>query len=553
MKTVLRIYIEAKKYWVALIIAFIALIASTIASFYSPLAIRELTNLAIEGQEGFATESLNIGLKLLFFICIQAIGASLSGYLNHYGALNFLKDMRKKYYGKLQNMSLRYFNKSRTGDLTSRMVADVMGIELLIAHVIPEFILNIITFVGIGILLFTISWQLALVSLVNIPILLIITVWQSRKLYPIWKETGRIRGELSSTVQDNLSGIKEIQIFNRQSFEEGKIEKLSIKHTLCYLKSSFLFEITYPLLAFVNALGRVFVIIFGGYLVSKGQIEIADIIAFTMYLSMFYAPVSGLSGLLENAGDSVTSCQRVYEVLDEIFEINELENPKILSRTKGNIRFENVSFYYNKEIPVVKNISLEIKTGETVAFVGTTGIGKSTIANLVNRFYDPQEGTILIDGTDIKTASLASLRDNISMVLQDTFLFNGTVYDNIAYGWKDATHDDVVKAAKSAHAHEFIIEMENGYDTILGERGVRLSGGQKQRVSVARAILRNSPILILDEATSALDTKTESEIQKALDEISKDRTTIVIAHRLSTIKNADQIVVMAIDKIALGT
>ncbi|MDF2804486.1 MAG: transporter permease [Anaerocolumna sp.] len=554
MKTSFRILKEARKYWLYLIIAFISLVVSTIAGFYSPWALRELTSLATEGNNNFAAEALRIGLLLLVATALQAAGNSASGYLNHYAALHYVADMRTRLYSKLQHMSLKYFHKSRTGDLTGRVVNDSMDAEILLAHVIPDFVVNILTFIGVGVLLFTINWELALISLVTIPILLGITIWQSHHITPVWKENSRVRGELSGTVQDNLSGIKEIQIFNQQKHEEKKVSGLSLRHSMAYLRASFFFETTYPLLAFITALGTVVVVVYGGYLLGRGEIAIADIVGFVMYLSMFYGPVKSFSGLVEQAGEASAGCQRVFDVIDEVPDVKEKKNPAVLSRVSGEIQLRNLSFSYNEEIPVLQNTNLTIGSGQTVALVGTTGVGKSTIANLINRFYDPQEGAVLIDGVDIRDVTLSSLRDNISMVLQDTFLFNGTVYENILYGWKDAAREDVITAAKAANAHDFIEKMEEGYDTVIGERGVRLSGGQKQRLSIARAILRNSPILILDEATSALDTKTEKEIQAALDEISKERTTLVIAHRLSTIRNADLIVVLEGTGIAeIGT
>lgn len=554
MKTSFRILKEARKYWLYLIIAFISLVISTIAGFYTPWALRELTSLATDGSSNFAAEALRIGLFLLATTALQAAGSSASGYLNHYAALHYVADLRTRLYRKLQHMSLRYFHKSRTGDLTGRVVNDAMDAEILLAHVIPDFVVNILTFIGVGALLFTINWQLALMSLITIPILLGITVWQSHHVTPVWKENSRVRGELSGTVQDNLSGIKEIQIFNQQKHEEEKVSGLSLKHSMAYLKASFFFETTYPLLAFITALGTVIVVVYGGHLLGKGEIAIADIVGIVMYLSMFYGPVKSFSGLVERAGEAGAGCRRVFEVIDEVPDVKEKKNPAVLPRIKGDIQLKDLSFSYNEEIPVLQKTSLNISAGQTVALVGTTGVGKSTIANLINRFYDPQAGAVVIDGVDIRDVTLSSLRDNISMVLQDTFLFNGTVYENIVYGWKEATREDVMAAAKAANAHDFIEKMEEGYDTVIGERGVRLSGGQKQRLSIARAILRNSPILILDEATSALDTKTEQEIQAALDEISKERTTLVIAHRLSTIRHADLIVVLEGTGIAeLGT
>ncbi|MDR1547449.1 MAG: ABC transporter ATP-binding protein/permease [Hungatella sp.] len=544
MRTALRIFREAKRYRIHLIFALFALVVSTAAGFYAPWALRELTALATEGIGNFQAQALRIGLSLLGAATIQAAGTSAAGYLNHYAALHYVADLRKWLYGKLQHMSLSYFHKSRTGDLTSRVVNDALDAEVLLAHVIPDFAVNVLTFIGVGALLFTINGKLAMVSLVTIPFLLGITMWQSRHVSPTWKENSRVRGELAGKVQDNLSGIKEIQIFNQQSHEERKVANLSLRHSLAYLRASFFFETTYPLLAFVTALGTVIVVVYGGYLVGTGEVEIADIVGFVMYLSMFYGPVKSFSALAERAGEAGAGCKRVFDVFDEIPEVKEKKYAKTLNRVQGEIVLKDLSFSYQEDIPVMKNINLTIKKGQTVALVGTTGVGKSTIANLINRFYDPQEGAVFIDGVDIRDVTLSSLRDNISMVLQDTFLFNGTVYENIVYGWKDAKREDVIAAAKAANAHDFIEKMENGYDTFIGERGVLLSGGQRQRIAIARAILRDSPILILDEATSALDTKTEKEIQAALNEISKERTTIMIAHRLSTTREADLIVVL---------
>lgn len=544
MKTDLRVFKEARKYWIYLLIAFFSLVISTIAGFYAPWALRELTSLATQGTTNFAKAASQIGLVLLLTTAIQAAGSSVSGYLNHYAALHYVADLRTRVYSKLQHMSLRYFHKSRTGDLTGRVVSDALDAEVLLAHVIPDFVVSILTFAGVGLLLFNINWRLALMSLVTIPFLLGITTWQSRHVSPTWKENSRIRGELAGTIQDNLSGIKEIQIFNQQDQEENKVAMLALRHSMAYLRASFFFEVTYPLLAFVTALGTVIVVVYGGYLLSVQKINIADIVGSVMYLSMFYGPVKSFSSLAERAGEAAAGCRRVFEVLDDISDVKEKKNAKNLPLVSGRIELKNLSFAYKSDMPILKNVNLTILPGQTVALIGTTGVGKSTIANLVNRFYDPQEGAVLIDDVDIKEVTLTSLRNNISMVLQDTFLFNGTVYENIIYGWKDADKEEVISAAKAANAHSFIVQMENGYDTVIGERGIRLSGGQKQRISIARAVLRNSPILILDEATSALDTKTEQEIQNALDEISKERTTLVIAHRLSTIRHANQIVVL---------
>ena len=554
MKTIVRIFSDAKKYWKYFLIAGISIVVSTIAGFYSPWALRSLTRLATEGHPNFAVEALKVGLLLLLATVLQSAGASLSGYFNHHGALHYVSDLRTKLYSKLQHMGLTFFNNNRTGDLTNRVINDSIAAEILLAHVIPELVVNTLTFVGVGIILFNINVKLALLSLITITVLLGITIWQTKFLSHIWEENSRILGVLSGKVQDNFSDIREIQIFNQQDTEKVNISKLSLSHAKAYLKASFFFETTYPLLAFFTSLASVGVIIYGGMLVEQGLAGIGDIVAFIMYLNMFYGPVKNFARIMEMAGEAVASCNRVFEAMDEIPDVREKKNAVVLPKVNGKVELRNMSFNYSPEIPILQDINLTIYPGESVAFVGATGVGKTTIASLLNRFYDPQSGSILVDNMDIKDVTLESLRDNISMVLQDTFLFNGSVYENIAYGWKNATKDQVIEAAKAANAHEFIEGLEDGYDTFIGERGVRLSGGQKQRLSIARAILRNSPILILDEATSALDVKTEKEIQAALDEISIDRTTIIIAHRLSTIQNVDKIVVLHENGIAeVGT
>lgn len=554
MRTIFRTFNEAKRYWHLLIFAIIAVIISTIAGFYTPLALRELTQLTTEGSQNISSHVMKIGLILLITTIVQSLGNSISGYLNHHAALYCVSDLRTRAYNKLQYMDLKYFHNNRTGDLTARIVNDTLQAEIIIAHIIPDFIVNMLTFIGIGFILFTINMKLALLSLATIPFLFIITLWQSKHLEPAWKENSKARGELSSVVQDNLSGIKEIQVFNQHEKEKSRIQGLSVKSAKAYLKAMLFNQITYPMLAFLTSLGTVLIIVYGGMLINSNKAEIADIVAFVMYIGMFYGPVKSYSQLTEASGEAIAGCRRVFEVIDEQNNIKEKPNAIQLSRVMGKIEFSNVSFGYNEKISVINDINFLIKPGQTLAVVGATGAGKTTIASLLNRFYDPQNGSILIDGTDIRDVTLKSLRSNISMVLQDTFLFSGTVYENIMYGQDSAAHEEVIEAAKAANAHSFIEDLENGYDTVVGERGVRLSGGQKQRISIARAILRNTPILILDEATSSLDSKTEKEIQSALDEISVGRTTIIIAHRLSTIRHADMIVVLEGTGIAeMGT
>lgn len=544
MKIVLRVLKEAKKYWFYIFAGILAVIVSTLASLYTPWVLQELTKLIIEGDIDIVLKSRNLGLILLVSYILIGICSYIRGYFTHYAAYHYVADLRRELYDKVQHLSMKYFTETQTGQIASRIMHDSVNAEILIAHVIPDLIVNSLMFISISIILFYINIKLALVSLISIPFLIIVNMGYSKYVLPLWRLNSKAVGELNGTLQDNLSGIKEIQVFNQQKYETKKIGDLARKQTNVFLKATRLGEIFNPFIVLLSSIGSVIVIIYGGYLNSLGEVSAADIVGFIMYLNLFYRPINNLSALNEQLNTAIAGCERVYEIMDTEMDVKEAPNAVKLKNVKGAIEFKDVCFYYSKEIPVLKSINLKINPGDTVAFVGTTGVGKTTLASLLNRFYDPVEGEILIDDIDIKNVSLTSLRDNISMVLQDTYLFSGTVYENIVYGLEYAAKEQVIQAAVAANAHNFIIELENGYDTLIGERGIRLSGGQKQRLSIARAVLRNSPILILDEATSALDSKTEKEIQTALDNISKDRTTFVIAHRLSTIKNADIIVVL---------
>jgi ATP-binding cassette subfamily B protein len=351
-------------------------------------------------------------------------------------------------------------------------------------------------------------------------------------------------GELNSKLQDNLSGIHEIQSFGREEYETEQVNDRNFEHVRAMLHALKLSAIFHPSVEFVSSLGTIFVVAFGGWLAWHEGLRVEDIVAFLLYLNLFYAPVTGLATLLENMQQSMAGAERVLAILDAPYEITDKPGAEELKNVQGEIEFKNVSFSYEKEIPVLKNVSFRCKPGKMLALVGPTGVGKTTLTQLISRFYLPSEGNILIDGHDVNDVTIASLRQVISPVMQDTFLFNGTVAENIGYAVPDASMEDIQNAAKAAYIHEDIMAMPDGYQTQIGERGLRLSGGQKQRVAIARAILRKSPIIILDEATASVDVETEQQIQKAIAEISGKCTIIAVAHRLSTIQNADQILVI---------
>ncbi len=539
-----RLLKYARKYWIYLFFSILAIFGMTASQLYAPLVVRELTRLATQQDPDLAPKALRMGGILLVVYLFQAGCMFVRSYFTHYAAWNFVGDMRVMIYNKLQSLSYKYYHDKQTGQLMSTVVNSTHSLEMLIAHAVPDVIVNIIIFFGVFFVLFTINPILAGLSLITVPFLFISARGYAVKVLPLFKQAQRFIAELNAKLQDNFSGIKEIQVFNRQDHESNEVKKRADEYThvnVVALKFGGMYHSSVQL--FSN-MGTVFVIAYGGYLASIGKVPIEDIVAFIMYLGIFYQPITLLARVNEDIQTSLAGADRIFKVLDAESDIKEAENATALGAVSGNITFDNVSFNYIQNIDVLKNINIDIKSGEIVALVGPTGVGKTTFISLISRFYDPVEGNIYFDGVNIKDVTLNSLRDNISIVLQDVFLFNGTVADNIAYGFKSATREQVIAAAKVAKAHDFICKFENGYDTVVGERGVILSGGQKQRISIARAVLRDKPILILDEATASVDVETEKLIHEAMDEVMENRTTIIIAHRLSTVKKADKIVVL---------
>ena len=551
MKTLWKLTREAARYKGLYVIAILSTFGLTLVNLTAPKVLSSMTGIVEKGVDKPALTSIRqLAFLLLGLYLLRVLFRFLSNYLAHRAAWYLVGDLRSRLYDKLQCLDLSFFHDKQTGDLMSRVVNDTRDFELLYAHMIPDIITNLVTFVGVLVILLTINWKLALITCFPIPLILVSGIIFAKIVRPFFRASQKVMGELNAQLQDSLSGLHEIQAFGQEEYEGTRVRNKSMEQVVAMLRALRASAIFHPCVELLSSLGTVLVVFFGGLLAYKQQLSVADIVAFVLYLGLFYAPVSGLANLLESLQQSLAGTERVTLILETPSAIQNAPDAKPLTDVKGSLCFDDVTFHYDNKVPVLKHVSFSCDPGMMVALVGPTGVGKTTATQLISRFYDPIEGRILIDGQDIRKVTLESLRHNISPVLQDTFLFNGTIAENIGYARPDATLEEIEAAAKAAHIHEDILHMPDQYETQVGERGLRLSGGQKQRVAIARAILRNSPIIVLDEATASVDVATEKQIQKAINSLAGRRTIIAIAHRLSTIMNADLILVIHDGEIA---
>jgi len=544
MKTLWRIAKEAVRYKGWLLLAIFGTLMMTTVNLIAPRIMASMTGLVAAGmtQENLISVLWMAG-GLLGLYLIRILFRFLSNYCSHRAAWRLVLELRIKAYNAIQSFSMDYFHNKQTGELLSRVMNDVATFELIYAHITPDIITNFVTLTGVTIILFNLNARLALITCIPIPFILLSGWFFIRKVRPNFQKTQKSQGELSAQLQDNLSGIQEIQAFGRQTYASEKVLKKGKDFTNNMLRALKLSAIFHPSVEFLTSIGSVIVVGFGGFLAYKNQLSVSEIVGFLLYLALFYAPITGAAQLLESAQQSLAGAERVIEILDAPQSVKDTTTAKSIGKASGQITFENVSFSYLQGVPVLENVSLEIKPGQMAAFVGATGVGKTTLSKLISRFYDPTGGRVCLDGHDLRDITLESLRSNISLVLQDTFLFNGTIEENIAFARPDASFEEVKTAAQTARIHDDIMQMPEAYQTQIGERGVKLSGGQKQRIAIARAILCRAPVLILDEATASVDVHTEEQIQQAINEIAGSRTIVTIAHRLSTIRNADVIFV----------
>jgi len=464
-------------------------------------------------------------------------------YLMSYVGQRIIADLREKIYNHLQSLSLSFFTRNPTGILMSRIINDVNMVQGAVTEAVTGLLKDLFTIIGLVGVIFYRDWKLALIALVVFPLAIYPIVKFGRKLRSYSARSQSTMGDISSILLETFAGNRIVKAFSMEDYERKRFAQENRKLFGILLKSVRVRAFSHPLMELLGGLGIAFIVFYGGYNVIQGVATPGTCFSFLTALLMLYEPVKRLSNVNNTVQQGLAAASRIFEILDTVPEIVNKPGAKVITSISKGIEFQNVSFKYEEDW-VLKNINLKIKAGEVVAFVGASGGGKTTLLNLLPRFYDVSSGRILIDATDIRDSTVESLRTMIGIVTQQTILFNDTVKNNIAYGKMGQSFEEVVKAAEAAYAHNFIQNLPQGYDTVIGEQGVKLSGGERQRVSIARALLKNAPILILDEATSSLDSESEIEVQKALEYLMQGRTTLVIAHRLSTIRKANRIIVI---------
>lgn len=494
------------------------------------------------------TRNLNMMLKMSIFLLVIFIVRYILQYIvtywGHVLGIRMEADMRKELFSHLQTLSLKFYDNTRVGYLMSRIVNDLNDISELAHHGPEEVFISVVTILGAFIVMLHMNWILALASFLMVPVMIIFAIRLRGKMYHRFLDNRIKIAEINSQIEESLSGIRVVKSFTNETYEEEKFELGNQRFCKSRERAMEAMAQFNSGINFFNNMIELITVAAGAYLIYLNRLTAGELLAFLIYVNMFMRPIRRIANLNEQYQRAMTGFGRFQEVLAVKPDVIEVEQPMELKNVRGEIEYKEVSFSYNNDSRVLDKINLKIRPGETVAFVGPSGAGKTTLCNLLPRFYEIDKGAIYIDGQDIRDLSLKSLRANIGIVQQDVFLFNGTIRDNIAYGKPDATEEEIIEAAQNAAAHEFIMELSNGYDTEIGERGVKLSGGQKQRISIARTFLKNPPILILDEATSSLDNESERIIQQSLDQLAKGRTTMIIAHRLSTVQNADRIIVL---------
>jgi len=548
MQILKRLFLLLTPYWKTIIISALLLIGRAGLELVPPLFQREIIDEIIT-----ARDLSYLGIIITALIGTYALNQLVQigdNYVRHVLGEKFIFDLRVRLYAYLQKMSLSFFERTSTGELMSRVTNDLSALENFITHGSALTAVDFMRLIGGAIILFVLDWRLAALVMIPVPILTLAFRHYNTKIRPVYRRVRARLGDINAKLQDNLSGIRVIQAFAREDIEYKRFSKESERYYRARVKGIRYWSIFFPAIRFFGAMGTVIVLGAGSIMVVNDQLSLGTLVAFIAYIASIYDPINRLTEVDNIFQEAIAAGERIFELLDETMEVKDAPDAIELPVIQGEMVFDQVHFRYGSGDQVLHAISFKMAHGEVVALVGPSGAGKTSIANLICRFYDPVKGHITVDGYNLSNIKLTSLRRQVAVVLQDSFLFNNTIAENLHYGKPDATEDELIAAARAANAHEFIMQLPAGYDTEIGERGVRLSGGQKQRLALARAILANPRILILDEATSSVDAEAEYLIQQALERVLKDRTALVIAHRLSTIRKADKIIVLERGRIA---
>lgn len=542
MKVFLRLMRYLKPYWHWVVMSIICLLLLTILNLLPPLFQKQIIDEVVGKRMLGRLPMLVLGLIGVYALSRLLHFGDL--YLRHVLGERFILDLRILLYDYLQRLSISFFEDRQTGEIMSRITNDVNALEDFVTHSTGFLIVDLLRLVGTAVILFALDWQLASLTLLPVPVLAVAMRLFNTRVRPIYRQVRDRLGDINAELQDNISGIRVIQAFGQERHELDRFTQRSTQYYEERVRGIRYWSTFFPAMGFVASLGMVIVLGFGVYRIFSGALSLGGLVAFISYVASFYEPINRLVQVDNTVQQAIAAGERVFELLDTVPEIEDAPDAIKLPVIQGAVAFEGVSFRYGTGEEVLRDVSFQMQPGQVVALVGPSGAGKTSIANLIPRFYDPVRGRITVDGYDIKKVKLASLRKQIAVVLQETFLFNGTVRENITYGKPDASEEEMIAAAKAAYAHEFIMNLPQGYDTEIGERGVKLSGGQKQRLALARAILTDPRILILDEATSSVDAEAEYLIQRALEKVLEGRTALIIAHRLSTIRHADRIIAL---------
>ena len=517
-----------------------------------PQILRTMTKTVFAGKSSAILQVLlPIGVAMLIMYIVQALCKYYVSYQGHMMGAHMERDMRQQLFDHYEQLSFSYYDQNNSGQMMSKLVSDLFDIAEFAHHGPENLFISLIKIIGSFVFLFLINWKLAIPLLVMVVFMIFFSGSQNRKMQTTFMDNRQKIGNVNSSLQDTLAGIRVVQSFaneeiEREKFMESNHGFLLSKKANYQCMGSFMSGNL-----FFQGMMYLITLVFGGWLIAHGQMEVADLAMYALYIGIFISPIQILVELTEMMQKGLSGFRRFLDVVETEPEITNAPDAELLDDVKGDVNYENVFFHYSDDdTPVLENVSFHIPAGKSIALVGPSGSGKTTICSLLPRFYDVTGGKITVDGKDVRKLTLESLRNQIGLVQQDVYLFCGSIRENIAYGKPDATMEEIEDAAKKANIHDFIMELPDGYETFVGERGTRLSGGQKQRISIARVFLKNPPILILDEATSALDNESERWIQQSLEELAKNRTTITIAHRLSTIRNADEILVVADNGIA---